>query len=83
MTPKSTLAAAHFLMENTNLSINNVTADFPACKDIGMWHIANALQCHQYFNLKGNQVGFSSDLYQTHEEIEQLARSIGWQGEGE
>jgi hypothetical protein len=81
MTPKSTLAAAKFLMENTRFSINNVTADYPEFAEKGRWYC------------KWDDINWSTfnDRYEisqyeenyTHAELEQLARSIGWKGEGE
>ena len=81
MTPKSTLAAAHFLMENTRLSINNVTADYPGYRKAGRWYCKwDAIRYEPFDDCV--KVGHYEGTL-THANIEQLARSIGWQGEGE
>lgn len=72
MTPESTLAAAKFLMENTTLSINNVTADYAGKSEIGCWTVSH----------DDELIGYDAQYY-SHAELEQLARLIGWKGDGE
>jgi hypothetical protein len=70
MTPKSTLAAAEFINENRRdiLSVTDWT-EMMGAQEAGFWdvHWLNEDRVEAMFNA----------------ELEALARSIGWKGEGE
>ena len=66
------------MMENTTLSINNVTADYPQWEN-GRWDVQwCGIQRHVFDD--SVKVGHYEGTL-THANIEQLARSIGWKGE--